>query len=192
MITINFLTERTYESYTWILKEGIALVASVVIVLVLVEMDRSTQEEKIEQRQQHISVLKKKLGGFERKNKIFKQRKKDLALLKKKYTEIAALYKGRGATVQIFEKLQVITPKYVWFNTLSLKSNQLTLDGAATNATEVAHMMTQLKLSNEFDQSSELDYNPYFFNNVKLKSVSLKGKLRKQAFTLSARVNRHK
>jgi len=93
--------------------------------------------------QAEVARLKKEIGEVE----TFKARK---AELQQKVDVISSLQQGREGPVKIFEALSASIPEKCWIDRLSLKGDQVQLNGIAINNYTIANFMTALGQSGRF------------------------------------------
>jgi type IV pilus assembly protein PilN len=90
-----------------------------------------------------VARLKKEIGEVE----TFKARK---AELQQKVDVISSLQTGRTGPVKIFEALSASVPEKCWIDSLSLKGDQVRVNGIALNNYTIANFMTALGQSGRF------------------------------------------
>jgi len=97
----------------------------------------------IRQANVEVARLQKEIGEVE----TFKARK---AELQQKVDVISSLQTGRTGPVKVFEALSASVPEKCWIDSLSLKGDQVRVNGIALNNYTIANFMTALGQSGRF------------------------------------------
>ena len=162
MIKINLLPEsqlttRRFEAVTAGKSENIAniMLAVFLILGLLVSGYRyfdlhSTQKNlklRISEAEAELERLKPILKEVEN----FKKRKD---LLQRKLNLIQDLKANQQGPVHIMDELYSKVPQYLWFDTMELKSNTISLKGGALNPNEVAEFLKNIDDSKYFMEPS--------------------------------------
>ncbi|OIP64330.1 MAG: hypothetical protein CO150_03955 [Nitrospirae bacterium CG_4_9_14_3_um_filter_53_35] len=177
MIRINLLPTKKLRKQLGIKQElllsGLIFVF-VVIILGLLWMWQSTTIERLtlqqNEKQQKLDQIKKVVNEVE-------QFKKDKELYEQKINIIKDLEAQQSGPVHILDELSVNIPDKLWFESMALKGNSLTLSGNAFANISIVDFVNNLKRS------------PYFQNVQLLESKSSDKKdIRVYVFKLSANV----
>jgi len=177
MIRINLLPTKKLRKQLGIKQElllsGLIFVF-VVIILGLLWMWQSTTIERLtlqqNEKQQKLDQIKKVVNEVE-------QFKKDKELYEQKINIIKDLEAQQIGPVHILDELSVNIPDKLWFESMALKGNSLTLSGNAFANISIVDFVNNLKRS------------PYFQNVQLLESKSSDKKdIRVYVFKLSANV----
>jgi len=113
-----------------------------------------------------VARLKKEIGEVED----FKARK---AELQQKVDVISSLQTGRTGPVKVFEALSASIPEKCWIDSLSLKGDQVRINGIALNNYTIANFMTSLGQSGRFRNVVLGSADKTTVSNVKLVRFSL-------------------
>jgi len=113
-----------------------------------------------------VARLKKEIGEVE----IFKARK---AELQQKVDVISSLQTGRTGPVKVFEALSASVPEKCWIDSLSLRGDQVQVNGIALNNYTIANFMTALGRSGKFRNVVLGSADKTTVSNVKLVRFSL-------------------
>ncbi len=177
MIRINLLPTKKLRKQLGIKQElllsGLTFVF-IIIILGLFWMWQSKTIERLtfekDQKQQKLDQIKKVVTEVE-------QFKKDKELYEQKINIIKDLEAQQSGPVHILDELSINVPDKLWFESMALKGNSLTLSGYAFANIAIVDFVNNLKRS------------PYFQNVQLLESkLSEKKDVRVYAFKLSTNV----
>jgi len=155
MIRINLLPVRAAQKKE-MLRGQLMVVALAVVLICLgcvgaylhINMKISEQRAEIEQKNNEINALKKKIGEVGRFKKLQEELRGKLEVLDK-------LKEGRTGPAQYLDELNNILPDKLWLTSFEEKGGNLSLQGVALNENFVAEFMRNLG-------------NSQFFQNVNL------------------------
>lgn len=179
MIRINF-TEPTYESVSWLIREVIYLVISLALVAVVIFFDQNEINRQLDMARGEIASLEQEKAKYGKKKEQYNKMKSELAEYSGIIDSLKQVFQGRGIKGRILEQLQVNTPKKVWFSSLDLSDEGISLNGSAANASEISYFLTNLMNTKENvllekkNLERDLDYKLIYFDDIKLMQVSQK------------------
>ena len=109
---------------------------------------------KVKKLQAKVVATKKELADTERAAKEADALKQKLEILKKKLETIETLQKDRRAPIELMTSLSdVVVPKRMWFTSVRVSGDNLSMDGYALDNNTVANFMTRLKESKMYVRS---------------------------------------
>ncbi|NOY53688.1 MAG: PilN domain-containing protein [Deltaproteobacteria bacterium] len=178
MIKINLLPTRKIRKRLGVKQELILSGLLLLLVLICETLLWNMQSNHIERltlqknrQQQELNNLKKVVAEVE-------QFKRDKKLYEQKINIIKDLEAQQSGPVHVLDELSLDVPDKLWFRSLSMKGNHLTLSGLAFANISIVDFINNLKKS------------PYF-QNVQLKESkrTKQNKTRVYAYTLTARIS---
>ncbi len=180
MIKINFLTSPTYEGIVWFIKEVLVAVVALILVFVIMVYDQMSLQATIEENERIIIEVEKKIKEHDRLKKENSKLSSKLKSLKEQISSLKKLYIGRTDTVELLAKIQINTPRDVWYDKITIKKNFVELSGFAVTPTDIAELLTNViqskqetiegsKLEDELE--SALDKRHIYFEKIQLKSI---------------------
>ncbi len=177
MIKINLLSRKERRKSRGVKQELMLSAVLLLIVAVGLGFLWSWQNRKVDkltleqtQKQQQLDQLKKVVAEVE-------QFKKDRALYEQKIDIIAQLEEQQSGPVHLLDQLSLNITDNLWFKTLSLNGDQLTVAGAAFANISIVDFVNNLK------------HSPHF-QNVQLQESKLAGEKdgRVYVYTLNSQV----
>ncbi len=177
MIRINLLPVKKTRKQLGIKQELLLSGLILLLVVILLGLVWSWQGHKVERltleksrKEQELKRLKKVVAEVERF-------KKDKAVYEQKIKIIKELENRQNGPVHVLDELSLNLPDQLWFNSLSLQGDLLTLAGSAFANIAIVNFINRLKSSS-------------FFQGVQLlesKQIN-RDKVKVYSFRLSARV----
>jgi len=180
MIKINFLTSPTYEGIVWFIKEVILAVVLLFLVLVIVGYDQISLQATIDKNELIIIEVEKKIREHDRLKKENSKLSSQLKGLKEKIGALRKLYIGRTDSVELLAKIQINTPKDVWYDKITVKKNFVELSGYAVTPTDIAELLTNVIQSKQetiegSNLEDELEFalgkRHIYFDKIQLKNI---------------------
>ncbi len=103
--------------------------------------ERKAQHAANEQKIAQLKVKVKEVEDFERRNKLFQQRKE----------VIEELGKNRTLPVKVIDEISTVLPSGVWLTSLDVSGTSVKMNGTAFTNTDVVNFINNLKASKRFD-----------------------------------------
>jgi type IV pilus assembly protein PilN len=159
MIRINLLPFRTDRKKENVRRQVSLFLLSLVLVLLVLFYYNFSLNSKIGKLNKRIQTTNNELTKYNDINKEIARIKKNLEVLRKKMAVITQLESDRYAPVILMDTMtQVLVSKRMWFTSLSVSDNTISISGIALDEKTVADFMVRLQ-------------NSGLFSNVMLKSV---------------------
>lgn len=178
MIRINLLPVRAAQKKERVRSQLSILVLCLIAVMVVcgaeylrMESNLGDKKEEIQNVQNEINKLQKKIGEVSK----YKKFQEDL---KKKLNILQVLKDGRSGPVRMLDQLNKSLPDKLWLTELSIKNSTVKINGLASDEKLVASFMESLELS------------PYY-SGVELNTLTqvAKKEVKLQQFVLTCRVS---
>lgn len=184
MIRINLLPFRAARK-----KENIRRQVSVfflclllvMVVLVWVHFYLGSKQERLTT---NVSDTKKELALYKRKNAEIQEIRKKLKDLEMRQNVIQDLEKQRFEPVHILDELtDKIVPERMWLTRLTIKGNQMDVDGIALDNKTVADFIDNLESLSKLNDQKSLMYEKVRLNKLQQEEIR---NLNMKKFELSA------
>jgi len=174
MIAINLLPVRQLKKRLEIRNEVAIYAASIFgILLILSGLALSTMHT-ISSLEAENAVLSKKKASYQPILNQIDKLKKDKAKQEKKLEVIKQLKTGSLSMVRILDELARITPAgRLWFNSLTINSDKITLTGIALENATIAQFMNRINTSKFFSSAELARTTMIQISQANLKSFSL-------------------
>ena len=148
MIQINLLPVREWRRKEAIRQQISIFVLSLILLIVVLLAVGLTIQGKVRAQRQELALLEKDVAKYAYVNKIIQTVNEKRKKIEDKFKAIETLQEGRTTTVRILDEIVSSIPiDRLWLTDLSLKENNLKLNGVALDNHTVALFMRRLETS---------------------------------------------
>ena len=148
MIQINLLPVREWRKKEAVRQQISIFALSLILLIVGLLAAGLTIQGKVRAQRQELATLEKNKAKFAYVNKKIERVNKKRKQVENKFKAIEKLQEGRTTTVKILDEIVSSIPiDRLWLTKLSLKENNVQLDGVALDNHTVALFMRRLETS---------------------------------------------
>ena len=172
MIRINLLPFRAARKKENIRRQVSVFFLCLLLVMVILVWVHFYLGSKQKRLTTNVSDTKKELALYKKKNEEIKEIRKKLQDLEMRQNVIQDLEKQRFEPVHIMEELtDKIVPERMWLTRLSIKSNQMDVDGIAIDNKTVADFIDNLESIAKLNDPKAVMYEKVRLNKAQQEEI---------------------
>ncbi len=173
MIKINLLLARKEKKKVGMRKEGIVLILSVALLLMVLILFQWGLEKKKEDTLAQISSTKKEIAYYKSLTTEVNQAKEAQKILLEKLNIINSLRKEKSTPARVLDELSIDKPEKMHLESVKKDGSRLGIEGIALDDETIANFMTNLRKTKLFKNVDLIVSEQVEQSKIKLKKFIL-------------------